>query len=63
MYVGGQANADEPSTSHRATVEPAAALKGYETSRGVTSAATGGNKNMAILHIFFRNKVVVHLCI
>jgi hypothetical protein len=52
MYVGGQANADEPSTPHRAASEPAAAaLKGYETSRE-PPAATGGNKNMAYYTFF-----------
>jgi hypothetical protein len=52
MYVGGQANAGEPSTPHcRAAAEPAAALKGYETSRE-PPAATSGNKNMAYYTFF-----------
>ncbi|XP_066319970.1 uncharacterized protein [Miscanthus floridulus] len=47
LATGGQANADEPSTSHRAAPEPSAALKGYETSRG-PPAATGGHRHREI---------------
>ena len=51
MYIGGQANADEPSTSHS---------KSYETSMG-PSAATGGNKNMAYITQFLDNKAIAHI--